>query len=308
MPLVNWIKTHKLISFLILVVIFLLFGNTLSSLSEISTFREPAVDLSETGVSPPSETVGTSADEVSFSLEKGSGTEATTDTSDRVVIKNSNLSLLVEDVRKVGNQILTYSKNAGGYMVSTSYTRPNESPFATITVRVPKSKLDAAIKYFSSLAIKVTSENMVGTDVTEQYKDIKARLATLAKTKTKFEEILDKATTVQDTLTVQEKIILLQDQIDALIGQRKALEQNAQLSKVTVYLSTDELALPYTPDKVFRSNVIFKQATRSLLNTLRVGGEALIWVGVYSVIWLPALGVFFVYRRWRRRKQPPTTV
>lgn len=303
MPLVNWIKTHKLISLLIVIILFLLFQSSSGGLNFSSTSIAPTGGLSEIGTS----TTGIPSENSAPSSLLTRSDEASTDTSSRVVIKNSNLSLLVADVRKVGDQILSYAKSAGGYMVSTSYNRPNESPFATIIVRVPKAKLDGALKHFESLAIKVTSENLVGTDVTEQYTDIKSRLAILAKTQAKFEDILDKATTVRDTLTVQEKLILLQDRIDALVGQQKALEQNAQLSKVTIYLSTDELALPFTPDQVFRPSVIFKQATRSLLNTLRVGGEGLIWVGVYSVIWIPALGAFFIYRRWRKRKQPPIT-
>lgn len=304
MPFVNWVKTHKLISLLVLIIIFLLFKGTLSSLSTISSTREPAVGLSETGVSAPSESIS-SSDEVSFSLETGSRTTA--DTKERIVVKNSNLSLLVEDVRKAGDEILSYAKNAGGYMVSTSYNRPNELPFATITIRVPSDKLDGALDRFRNLAIKVTSENLVGTDVTEQYTDTNARIATLTKTKKMLESVLEKAATVQEILSVQSKIISVQSQIDSLKGQQKALEQNAKLTKITLYLSTDELALPYTPDNTFRPDVIFKQATRHLLNTLRIGAEALIWAGVYSVIWIPALIVLIVFRRWTKRKQPPST-
>src|SRR3989338_8206716 len=109
----------------------------------------------------------------------------------RVVIQESNMSLLVKDVRSIGDQILSYVKNNNGYMVYTSYTRPTESPFASITVRVPTSKLDEALAYFKSLAVKVTSENLVGTDVTEDYTDIEGRLTTLRKTLAKFEDALD---------------------------------------------------------------------------------------------------------------------
>jgi hypothetical protein len=169
---------------------------------------------------------------------------------------------------------------------------------------VPSAKFDEAMDFFRSLAIKVTNENLVGTDVTEEFIDIEARIATLEKTKAKFEEILEKAEKVDEILRVQREIINMQTQIDALKGRRDALEKNAELSKITVYLSTDELALPYTPDKTFRPGVVFKLSIRSLLNTLRIIGSAAIWVGVYSVVWLPALIIIYVYRRWIRRKQP----
>ena len=297
MPLINWVKTHKLIGFLILAIVVLLLKDDLPLLSKRYTSVE------ELGRPIPDSLVSESVPDFSLDIS----TQTPQDTTERIVIKNSNLSLLVKDVREAGDQILEFIKNKGGFMVTTSYNRPDESPFATITVRVPIDGLDASLDYFQSLAIKVVSENLVGRDVTEEFTDIESRLTTLEKTKVKFESILEKATKVQKILTVQREIINLQRQIDSLKGQRKALEQNAKLTKVTIFLSTDELALPYTPDKSFRPNVVFKKSVRSLLGALRIGGEALIWTGVYSVIWGPALITFFIYRRWRKRKQPPTT-
>ncbi|KPJ70501.1 hypothetical protein AMJ51_01675 [Microgenomates bacterium DG_75] len=119
-------------------------------------------------------------------------------------------------------------------------TSPEEAPFATVIVRVPADNFRATLDFFRSLAVKVTSERILGTDVTDEYVDIEARLATLEKTKVKFEEIMEKATEVQDILNVQREIIRLQDQIDALKGRQKYLEQTAKLAKITAYLSTDE--------------------------------------------------------------------
>lgn len=220
----------------------------------------------------------------------------------RVVISESNISLLVSDVRQTGDEIVAFAEGRGGYMVSTSYSRPNESPFATITVRVPSKDLTDALNYLRSLGIKVTNENLVGKDVTDQYTDIESRMATLERTKTKFERILDSAVTVQDILTVQRELINLQSQIDALKGQKMAIEQDANLTKITLYLSTDELALPYTPDNTFRPAVIFKMAVRSLVESLRGIAEKIIWLGVYSVIWLPLLMAYLIYRRFRSTK------
>jgi len=148
----------------------------------------------------------------------------------------------------------------------------------------------------------VVSETVSGRDVTDEYVDIEARVATLLKTKAKFEEILAKAEKVQDILEVQRELINLQDQIDNFKGQQNYLEKSAQVSRVTIYLATDELALPYVPAEVWRPQVIFKQAVRSLIVVLRKMGTLIIWLGVYSVIWLPAVGVYLVFRYWRKKK------
>jgi hypothetical protein len=226
---------------------------------------------------------------------------------DRVVIQESTMSFVVKNVRQTSTQILDYAKNIGGFMVTTSYNSPNEAPFAQISVRVPTERLDEALDHFRSLAQKVTSENLVGTDVTAQYEDLETRLSMLRSTKAKFEEILERAVTVQEILEVQRELVNLQMAIDSTIGQRMALSDNAKLTKVTIYLSTDEFALPYVSDSSFRPELVFKQAVRSLVETLRGVAKALIWVVVFSVIWVPAVGVFILYKKWNKDRAKKTT-
>ena len=222
------------------------------------------------------------------------------ESEERLVVEKSSMSLVVSQVRETTNKIINYAKQSGGFMVSTSLTRPEEAPFAAVVVRVPADKFQETLDYLRELAVKVSSENILGTDVTAEYTDIGARLVTLEKTKVKFESILDQATRVEDILKVQRELISLQDRIDGLKGRQKYLEQTAKLAKITVYLSTDELALPYTPAKPFRPAVIFKLAARSLIHTLRSTVTLLIWLAVYAVIWLPIILIIFLIRRRKK--------
>lgn len=226
----------------------------------------------------------------------------TTDVEERLVVRETNLSLVVEDVRTTSDTVLNYVDQQGGYMVSTSITQPEEAPFGTIVVRVPSDTLRETMDYLRSLATKVSSEHVTGRDVTDAYEDIEARLVTLEKTKARFEEIMDKAIKIDDILRVQREIINLQRQIDNLKGRQQLLEGTARLSKITIYISSDEIALPYTPSETFRPNVILKFAVRSLVRNLRKIASAAIWLVVYSVIWVPVLGVILIVKRWKAKK------
>jgi len=216
---------------------------------------------------------------------------------DRMVVQNSWLSLLVKNVRDAQKSIISKAEKLGGYMVDSSVNSPEGIDNASVTVRVPSEKLSESLDYFRSLGVRVVSESLTGYDVTDQYVDIQAHLDTLNMTKVKFEEILGKAEKVQDILEVQREIINIQVQIDNLIGQQKYLEKNAQVAKVTLYLSTDELALPYAPAQPWRPSVIVKTAVRSLLETLRGVGTAIIWIVVFAVIWLPVLGIVLFLKK-----------
>ncbi|PIQ69932.1 hypothetical protein COV89_03140 [Candidatus Shapirobacteria bacterium CG11_big_fil_rev_8_21_14_0_20_40_12] len=291
--MISWIKRNKLATVLLLVVAFFLFKQYSG------------------GIRPLYQSVpsygGVSED--SFALKSSSGINnlflpareaAPTTGTDRLVVQESNLSLVVKDVRNSSDKAIEYAKSAGGYMVSSSLSQPEEAPYAFVVLRVPSEKLKETTEYFRSLSIKVSSENLVGTDVTDQYIDLEARLAILNKTKVKFEEIMNQAVKVPDMLEVQRELINVQSQIDSIKGQQLYLEKTAELAKISLNLSTDEFSLPYAPTDTFRPAVIFKQAVRSMVGTARSLAKLAIWIGVYGIIIVP-VGLVIWYFRKRRK-------
>lgn len=227
---------------------------------------------------------------------------ANTQVSGGMMMRSSSLSLLVNDVKKSADYVKDQAEKLGGFMIQSDFSNPGEAPNAIITVRVPASNLNTYLSDLRSQAIRVTSENLEGYDITDQYTDIQKRLDTLNKTKEKFEAIYAKATAVQDILDVQNRLIENQNQIDQLKGQVQYMEKSVQLAKVTINLSTDELALPYDSDSSWRPVVVFKQAIRSLVATLHNIFNFVIWVLVYAVIWLPIIIIIYFIRRYRRKK------
>jgi len=216
---------------------------------------------------------------------------APSESTNRLVIQDTSLSLQVDNVESKIKEIESKTTEMGGFLINSNLSKPNGVGSGTISVRIPEGKRDEAMELFKVMAVKVVSENVSGTDVTDQYTDLQAQLEVLQKTKVKFEEILDKAYTVNDLMNVQQQLISLQQQINSVKGQQKYFEQSAKLSKITIYLSTDDLALPYAPTNEWRPAVVFKEAVRSLINNIRGLGNMLIWVAVFSPLWIPAIFV-----------------
>jgi len=290
-----WIKNNKLVAFLAVVLLVLVVKDFLGS-QTVRQVGYSSIGLDETSMMALPE----AGRGISLLPERE---VAPSESKERLVVKTSSLSLVVDDVRQVSEEVVNRAQEIGGFMVSTSLSSPQEAPFATVVVRVPAEKLSEALDYFRSLAVKVSSENILGRDVTDQYEDIGAKLETLNKTKVKFEEILDKTEKVSEILQIQRELTSLQAQIDSLKGRREYLEKTAKLAKVTVYLSTDELALPYKPEGIFRPKVIFKQAVRSLVKTLRGIAKMFIWIGVYLPVWGGVLIIIFLVKWFKKRKK-----
>lgn len=226
-----------------------------------------------------------------------------TSTVPRLVIKDTFLSLLVLDVADVVGQIENMANRLDGFLVNSELSQPEGAASGSITVRVPEEKRAEAVAAFKALGVKTVNERVSGQDVTDQYVDIGAQLETHEVTKAKFEQILDEAVRIQDILQVQRELVNVQAQIDALKGRQQFLEGSANLARITVYLSTDEFALPFTPDTSWRPEVIFKQAVRSLILHLRALGDLVIWIAVYSAVFVPlGLAVVVIYRLVQRKR------
>lgn len=206
-------------------------------------------------------------------------------------LQDTMLSLVSRDPVGAEQKIREVTTELGGFLVSSTLSRPEEGSTATVIVRVPAEKLDEALRRFEETSERTITKSVQGQDVTEQYQDIEAKLATLTKTQARLEELLDRTTDASALLQIQQQLLQLQDQKDYLEGQRRYLAEAAKMTKVTLYIASDELALPYVPAQPWRPQAIFKQAVRSLVSSLRGVGTLLIWGVVFLPLALPFLAL-----------------
>ena len=299
--MINFLKKHWAVILLVLVLLNSLKNNFLGNVYNLSTpqsYNESyGIAMDAVGTAP--KLANLSAPSISLPGRQA----APSDSPDRLVITDTSLSLQVKDVSQTINTIQQETQKLGGFLVNSHLSKPEMAASGNITIRIPSDKLPQALEVFRSLAVKVVSESVVGTDVTDQYEDLDARLAVLYKTKAKFESIMDQAVKISDLLEVQRELVSLQSQIDSLIGQQEYYKKSADLSKVVIYLSTDDLSLPYAPTGQWRPLVVFKTAVRSLLQTLRSFGNLIIWLAVYSVIAIPLYLLFKFIKKKIQAKQ-----
>lgn len=299
--MINFLKKHWAVILLVLVLLNSLKNNFLGNVYNLSTpqsYNESyGIAMDAVGTAP--KLANLSAPSISLPGRQA----APSDSPDRLVITDTSLSLQVKDVSQTINTIQQETQKLGGFLVNSHLSKPEMAASGNITIRIPSDKLPQALEVFRSLAVKVVSESVVGTDVTDQYEDLDARLAVLYKTKAKFESIMDQAVQIQDLLNVQRELVSLQSQIDSVIGQQQYYQKSADLSKVVIYLSTDDLSLPYAPTGEWRPLVVFKTAVRSLLQTLRSFGNLIIWLAVYSVIAIPLYLLFKFIKKKIQAKQ-----
>lgn len=291
----NWMRTNKLATALIVVLIVIFIGSNSTRLSRRLSVglggnmdEMPASAYKSNSLSSSSE----------FALLSDESVNLDAPASGRMVRRDTNLSFVVLDIQKSVATLLSAAESAGGFMVSSNVNTPEDLSSATVVVRVPSEKLDEVLLAYRAVAKKVVSENVEGVDITDQYSDVQARLAPLLAARTKFEQLFAQSKEVGDSLAVLREIQNVQNQIDQIKGQEKYLLESAKSSRITVYLSTDEYELPYTPHGSWRPKLVFKQAVRSFVIFIRFFGNIAIYILVYGVVLVP----LFFAGKWLYRK------
>ena len=290
-----WAIANKLTAFLVLLVLYLFLGGfSTKMLGGISYEMGNSQML---GIAPSSRTKTTSYD----AYEEAAPTPQV---QNRRTITKSRMSLQVKDVMSTVDQIKTKVIQVGGYIVESNISTPEYGGSGSVIIRVPVTTLEDTLTYLRDLSVKVVSENISGHDITDEFVDIQSRLNRLNQTKTTFEEMLTKASDIDDILRIQREIFSIQDKIDSYLGKLKYMDGSSSTVLISINLSTDELGLPYAPPYAWRPEAVFKQAYRSLmLNAITVGSAA-IWVMVYIPAFLFIFAVYIVIKKIVFRKKP----
>ena len=229
---------------------------------------------------------------------------------ERLVIRNANLTLVVENPTASVETISRMAQDMGGFVVS-SYLYETAlgagdltTTQGTLTIRVPAERLDEALKTIKAGAIEVRSENISGEDVTQQYVDLQSRLRNLEAAEAQLQEIMGSATRTEDVMMVYNQLVQVRGEIESVKGQMQYFEQSAKLSAVTLELIPDAAAQPLQIAG-WRPQGTAKAAVEALIQALQFLADAAIWaviciVPIGVILGLPA---FFVVRAIRRRRK-----
>jgi hypothetical protein len=217
----------------------------------------------------------------------------------RLVIKNANLSIVVEEPGVTMDAISELADELGGFVVSSNLFRTNterglEVPQANITIRVPAESLDEALEVIKSGAGQILSENVTGQDVTQEFTDLASRLRNLERAEEQLSEIMNEAYQTEDVLSVYNRLVEVQQEIELIKGQMQYYQQAAALSAISVNIQANEAVQPLQIGG-WQPVGVAKRAIQSLINTLEFFVDALIWIVLYI---LPVAVILFFPIRW----------
>ena len=180
------------------------FSGTSSVIADVASLAKPATEAANAAAEAVS-AVRSTANPLStlFSVASVTGTGFSADlvndvedlSAGRMVMYTAYVGLKVEDVDVSLDEIKLISQLHGGY-VSEVNTRDDRG---SVTLRIPQSRFHDAISDLEELG-EVTTRDLMGEDVSEEYVDLEAQLATLQHQEARLFEIMEMGTTVESVL------------------------------------------------------------------------------------------------------------
>jgi hypothetical protein len=226
-----------------------------------------------------------------------------TQPQERLIIRNADLTVVVDDTVESMAAIEQLVKGVEGWIVASNIWEYEGVKRGNISVRVPFDQLDSFLSDVRALVNEVTNESISGQDVTEEYVDLQAQLTNLEATADRVRSFLDEARTVEEALDVNRELGRLEGEIERITGRMKYLESSARQSLVSIDVIPDELARPVTVGG-WRPEGTARDAIQLLVNTLQWLADVLIFLALFLVPVALVLGApIFVLIRLRRRRR-----
>ncbi|MGZ6884827.1 MAG: DUF4349 domain-containing protein [Acidimicrobiia bacterium] len=120
------------------------------------------------------------------------------------------------------------ARQAGGFVERSERAGPS----GTITVRVPAEQYGAVLAQLRGLG-HVRSSSQSGDDVTGEFVDRQARIRNLQAQEAVLQDLMRQARSIADTITVQQQLAGVQEQIEQLQSQQNLLDGQASFATIT---------------------------------------------------------------------------
>ena len=175
----------------------------------------------------------------------------TSTTLDRMTVRTGSQDVVVDSPATSGRQVERMVHAPGGYIEQSNITSDGN---VRVVGRVPAAQLDAIMDSVAGLG-KERRRHLTGVDVTDQYTDLEARLRSTIALRDRLQQLLGRAATLDEVLTLEKQIARLQTDIDGLQARIDQLKSQAALASLDVNL-----------------------ARKRVLGPLAVAGNSVVWV------------------------------
>lgn len=213
------------------------------------------------------------------------------------IVRTGRMRVEVDDgtFRDARDETVAIAESAGGFVLDSRV----QGRSGSFTLRVPAARFDAVMTRLGRLG-DVQLEEQDGEDVTAEYVDLQARTEILTARRDVIQRLMEQATTLNQTLMIQNRFDEVQLQLERITGQLRFLD--AQVDESTIRLDLVERTAPQQRVEQVDNPSLLEAWKRGIQGFLNVLAVAIIGLG-YLLPLLVAVGVWFGAREVMRRRR-----
>jgi hypothetical protein len=214
-----------------------------------------------------------------------------------LIVKTARLSVVVEhDTFAERFQYAMDVATANQGYVQTSSSRGDG--FGSLVIRVPSSRFEETVRELKELGIRVDGETVSGEDVTAEHVDLQARLRIARARRAVLFRLMGRATTIEQTLRVQNALDDVQLRIEEIQGALNVLD--SRVSQATIRVQIRETGIEPLEEDV-RNPSIPGAFDRAIAGFFAVIAGTVVGLGFLIPAIVIGLGLFLAVRFTRRR-------
>lgn len=201
----------------------------------------------------------------------------------RKIIKNGSLELAVKSMDTAVIELKRIAHEVKGDVTDLNVSDGRQGiRYGYLTLEIPSTNFEQVFDQVKAIGDVVINENVSTDDVTDHYVDVEARLRNHREREDRYRQILQSADTIEEILSVQERIDEERFQIEMIESQLQNLDRRIDRSRINISLTTEDVTIG---NKLWRPGITIKRAARSLLVGLTGFVDAIITI----VLFLPVV-------------------
>jgi hypothetical protein len=220
------------------------------------------------------------------------------------IIRDGSISLTIDNgtFNEKFARVTQIARASGGFVLSTQTVG---SGSGSLVLRIPAKHFDAAVLAVRKLGT-VTASQTTGKDVTAQYIDNQARLQILEARKAVLLTLMSRATTIGQTIAVENQLNDVQYKIEQIQGRLRYLDNQVAESTLTVDLREKDVHPATVTSNDVHNPSLGHALDRAVQGFLNVLATVIVGLGYLIPIAILALLVFLVVLLVRRTRGTAT--
>ena len=281
----------KNLTFLLLLPLLVLSCNKSSDNATYETVNEVALTAPPNAINSQLEKVKT-GQSISSPIKIGQSEAAS-----KKIIKDGSLSIKTKNIGESKKNMDAVLKNLSAYYETENLQNGDSQISYDLKIRVPSVNFEKLVTSLEKGNDEIINKSIQARDVTEEFVDLTSRLESKQAYLKRYKDLLSKASSIKDILEIEEKIRVIQEEIESTQGRLKYLNDQVSFSTLSVNLF-QEKEYVYKPSEEVS---FFERFKKSVANGWdAIVGFLLMLVSVWPFLIIIA-GTFFFVRKYKRR-------